>query len=435
MNEEREIPILRGAVQGRVTAPPSKSVTQRALVAAALARGRSRLHHPLLADDPKRLITALNQVGIPATVVGPDGKTSVEVQGMGGIIPAEAARLEVGNAGTAMRFLTAVLAAGRGSYVIDGDARMRQRPIGDLLAALRSLGGAAESVERNDCPPVVVGGPGLRGGIARLPGSKSSQYLSALLLAAPAAESGIEIEIKGSLVSRPYVDLTIDVMSRFGVQVGLDASGSGARRFTVAAGQSYLPLDITIEGDYSSASYFFAAAAVTGGRVRVDGLDPDSQQGDSAFLELLGEMGCRVERGDRFVAVEGTSRLTGIDASLKTMPDVAQTLAVVALFAQGPTRIRGVPHLRLKETDRIAALVTEIRRLGGEADSERDGLTIRPRPPLTGALIETYGDHRMAMAFAVAGLRVPGVVIADPGCVSKSFPAFWTLFDRLSGRV
>lgn len=434
MKSERAIP-TRTRIEARVAAPPSKSVTQRTLVAAALAVGRSRILRPLLADDPRRLVAVLGAVGIPAVVTGPDDDPVVTIDGQGGTIPAASASLDVGNAGTAMRFLTAVLASGSGSYLIDGDERMRQRPIGDLLKALRDLGAEAASVRGDGCPPVRVGGGrGLRGGTARLPGGKSSQYLSAILLTAPTAAADVRIEIEGDLVSRPYVDLTVGVMERFGVVVRQEPPGAAAHLFIVESGQRYAARDYAVEGDYSSASYFFAAAAITGGRVEVERLDPASRQGDARFLEVLVEMGCRVERRADSIVVEGPAQLGGIDADLASMPDVAQTLAVCALFARGATRIRGVPHLRIKETDRIAALVAEIRRLGGEANAEPDGLSIVPRP-LHGARIETYGDHRMAMAFASAGLRVPGVVVADPGCVSKSFPGFWNTFDLLtSGR-
>ncbi len=435
---------VSGPIRGRVTAPPSKSVTQRALIAAALAPGRSTLRNPLLSDDPLHLIGGLNLVGIAAKVGGASAARSsdparssaaapvVTVEGRGGEIPATGGAIAVGNAGTAMRFLTALLALGRGDYILDGDARMRQRPIEDLLVALRALGGRAEAVNGNGCPPVRVGG-GLRGGSARLRGDKSSQYLSAILLAAPAAGGAVRVEIEGDLVSRPYVDLTIDVMRRFGAEVQASPPGPQARAFAVTPGRAYAPRDLAIEGDYSSASYFFAAAAVTGGRVRVDGLDPKSAQGDARFVTLLEAIGCRVEKGSDSVTVEGGSRLRGLEADCGAMPDIVPTLAVVACFAAGTTRITGVPHLRIKETDRIAALVAEINRLGGDATAEPDGLSIHPRP-LRGASIETYNDHRMAMALAVAGLRVPGVVIRNPACVSKSFPQFWTQLDDLVAR-
>ncbi len=430
MSSDRPIATVKIA-RGSVPAPPSKSATQRALVAAALAAGRSRLRHPLLADDSRHLITALDAVGIATRLSGPMEAPEVEVEGRGGAIPAAHARLTVGNAGTAMRFLTAMLALGRGDYVIDGDERMRQRPIEDLLVALRHLGAGAVSLGGNGCPPVRVGGPGLQGGTTRLRGGTSSQYLSAILLAAPAAPRGVEVEIEGRLVSRPYVDLTIDVMRRFGADVETFPAGSEPTLFRVPAGRPYRPCELEIEGDYSSASYFFAAAAVTSGRVRVERLDPGSRQGDAEFVRLLERMGCRVTRGDSWVEVEGTGSLRGIDADCGAMPDIVPTLAVVALFAGGPTRITGVPHLKVKESDRIVALAAEINRLGGSAAPAADGLTIVP-VPLRGTRIETYSDHRMAMAFAVAGLRIPGTVISDPDCVSKSFPGFWESFERLS---
>jgi 3-phosphoshikimate 1-carboxyvinyltransferase len=241
----------------------------------------------------------------------------------------------------------------------------------------------------------------------------------------------VRLEVEGPLVSRPYVDLTLSVMRRFGAEVETAPAGPEPTEFVVRPGRPYRPCDLEIEGDYSSASYFFAAAAVTGGRVRVDRLDPASSQGDARFVDLLQRMGCRVESGASWVVVEGTGTLEGIDADCRAMPDIVPTLAVVALFARGRTRITGVPHLKVKESDRIAAVAGEINRMGGGATPLPDGLIIEPRP-LHEARIETWSDHRMAMAFAVAGLRVPGVVIADPGCVSKSFPDFWEVFGRLT---
>lgn len=432
VDPDRSIPVV-SKVEGRVAAPASKSATQRALIAAALASGRSRLRHPLVADDSRHLIAALDAVGIPARIDAAGADPVFEIEGRGGAIPTGRAAVSVGNAGTAMRFLTAMLALGRGEYVIDGDPRMRQRPIEDLLAALRALGAEAASLGGNGCPPVRVGGPGLRGGTARLKGGTSSQYVSAILLAAPATPEGVHLHVEGPLVSRPYVDLTLGIMRRFGAEIETTPAGPEPTEFIVRPGRPYRACDFEIEGDYSSASYFFAAAAVTRGRVRVDRLDPGSSQGDARFLDLLARMGCRVERGDSWVAVEGTADLRGIDADCGAMPDIVPTLAVVALFADGRTRITGVPHLKVKESDRIAAVAGEINRMGGGATPLPEGLTIEPRP-LHAARIETHSDHRIAMAFAVAGLRVGGVVIADPGCVSKSFPDFWARFEQLTRR-
>jgi len=433
VDPDRSIPIV-SKIDARVAAPASKSATQRALIAAALASGRSQLRHPLVADDSRHLIAALNAVGIPARIDTAGADPFFEIDGRGGAIPQSRAAVSVGNAGTAMRFLTAMLALGRGEYVIDGEPRMRQRPIEDLLAALRALGAEAVSLSGNGCPPVRVGAPGLRGGSARLKGGTSSQYLSAILLAAPAMPEGVRLEVEGPLVSRPYVDLTLRIMRRFGADVETIPAGPEPTGFIVRPGRPYRPCDLEIEGDYSSASYFFAAAAVTGGRVRVDRLDAKSAQGDARFVDLLERMGCRVERGDSWVAVEGTPELSGLDADCGAMPDIVPTLAIVALFARGRTRITGVPHLKVKESDRIATVAGEINRMGGGATPLPDGLTIEPRP-LHAARIETHSDHRIAMAFAVAGLRVPGLLIADPGCVSKSFPDFWTRFDHLTRRI
>jgi 3-phosphoshikimate 1-carboxyvinyltransferase len=316
---------------------------------------------------------------------------------------------------------------------------MRERPIEELLAALRSLGMEAEAVRGNGCPPVRVGGGRPRGGAVVLSGARSSQFVSALLMAAPRLEQGVDVGIERGLVSRPYVDLTLDVMRRFGVEARGIAGGDGVtERYAVAGGQSARPAEVTIEGDWSSASYLFAAAAIVPGRVEVEELDPASAQGDAGILDLLRRMGCRVEAvagtgspGRGVVAVEGPAHLHAIDADLEGMPDLAPTVAVLALFADGASRIRGVPHLRFKESDRIGALVAGIAALGGEAEAHPDGLTIRPRP-LTGGSVDPRGDHRMAMAFAIAGLRVPGVTVLDSACVAKSYPRFWDDFDRLS---
>jgi len=412
-----------------VTAPPSKSVTQRALVAASLADGVSRLRRPLLGDDGRRMVEALAASGVAVRVEGEQEACVVEVDGRPGAPPPAGLVVDVGNAGTAMRFLAARFAAGSVPVVIDGSPRMRERPIEDLLAALRGLGAQAASLAGNGCPPVRVGGRGIAGGGVRMPGARSSQYLSALLLAGPAAARGIAVTVEGDLVSRPYVDLTLGVMRAFGARPRPAPPSGAARLFTLPPGERYQPIDLAIEGDWSSASYWFAAAAVVPGRVRVEGLEATTLQGDARFLDLLEAMGCRVERAPGHVVVEGPDRLRGITADLRDMPDVAPSLAVAALFAEGETRLAGVPHLRLKETDRIAVLCEAIRGLGGDAEPRPDGLVVRPRR-LAGGTVDPCGDHRMAMAFAIAGFRSGGVVILDPGCVSKSYPGFWGVLDH-----
>jgi 3-phosphoshikimate 1-carboxyvinyltransferase len=416
----REISVT-GPVDAALEAPPSKSVTQRALVAASLAAGTSRLLSPLDSGDTRVLLKALGDLGIPFRREA----SRWEIQGQGGRIPAPGASLDAGDAGTAARFLTALVCLGQGRFVVDGSARMRQRPIAPLVEALSALGVEARCLGAGGCPPVEIQARGLPGGTVRLRGERSSQYLSAILMAAPRASAPLRIEPVGPVASVPYVHLTAEVMAAFGV-----APEQEPRLvFSVDSPREYRACDYRIEGDYSSAGYFFAAAAITGGRVRVGNLRPGSVQGDRKILEALEGMGCRAWPDGEGWTVEGGA-MQGCDLDASEMPDAAQTLAVVALFARGPSRLRGLETLRIKETDRIAALAREIRRLGADAREGPGSLEIRPAP-LHGADIETDGDHRMAMSFSLAGLRVPGVRIVDPGCVAKSYPEFWDRFDRL----
>ena len=340
---------------------------------------------------------------------------------MGGKWQPVAEPIHLGNSGTSMRFFTALTALGQGAYVLTGSDRLCQRPLNDLLQALEQLGVQVASERGDGCPPVTVQG-GLRGGRARLSGAVSSQYVSALLFIGPLAPEGVAIEITDELVSRPYVDLTLGVLEDFGISYYRE----GYRFFQVPGGQIYQPSDYAIEADASSASYFWAAAALTGGRVTITNLSQDSCQGDAAFPGVLERMGCRVESGEAGLTVQG-GPLTGITVDMSTMPDLVPTLAVVAAFAQGETVITGVAHLRHKESDRLLAVATELQKLGIAARETADGLIIQGGTP-HGAAIDTYQDHRLAMSFAVAGLKVPGVVIHDPGCVAKSFPDFWDVF-------
>jgi 3-phosphoshikimate 1-carboxyvinyltransferase len=448
-----EIPHGRTA-RGAVRVPGSKSLTQRALVIAALARGLSRIEGGLDSEDSRALRLALRRLGAGMRERSRDRGPLWMVRGTGGVLRPLRAPLRVGNAGTAMRFLTALVPLGNGRYVVDGDRRMRQRPIGDLVRALRRLGVEARCPRRSGYPPVEVrAAGGIRGGETRLSGSTSSQYLSGLLMAAPLARQSVAIEIEGRLVSAPYVNLTIQVMRAFGarVQGGSPATAAAARgsrgrarrRYRIPGGQAYRGRRYVVEGDASSASYFLAAAAITGGRVRVANLGAQSAQGDAGFASLLARMGCRVKRTRPAIEVAGppgdsvarrgeSGGLRGIDADMCDMPDVVPTLAVVALFARSPTRIRGAAHLRVKETDRLAALAREIARLGGSCRETADGLVVSPRP-LRAASVRTYEDHRMAMALALAGLRVPGVRILDPACVRKSFPDYFPRLFKLLG--
>jgi 3-phosphoshikimate 1-carboxyvinyltransferase len=313
--------------------------------------------------------------------------------------------------------------------VVDGNARMRERPIADLVDALRELGARVTPLGENDCPPVRVEGGGLPGGPALIDASRSSQYVSAVAQVAPYAERDVELGFKNDLVvSRPYIDLTLDVMRAFGAE----AEWRGDEKLWIRAGGPYRARAFTIEPDASSAAYPFCAAAIAGGRVSVDGIPPDSLQADFKILELRDRMGCRVTRTGNRVTVEGPDRplrsLGQID--MNDLPDAVLAYAVVALFADGPTTITNVANLRIKETDRLAALETELRKLGARAQAGPDSLHIEPGP-MRGAEIETYDDHRMAMAFALAGLRVPGVTILDPGCVSKTWPTYFDTFTSL----
>lgn len=409
-------------VDAEVTLPGSKSYTNRALVLAALAEGTSTIREALFSDDTRYMALALEALGLPVAVDAAD--RTFTVLGSGGRIPAAQATLFVGNSGTSARFLTALVALGHGEYVIDGVERMRRRPIEPLLDALRQIGIDAAAINGTGCPPVRIRTRGLPGGRAVMPGSESSQYFSALLMVGPLARSGLDLEVVGDLVSKPYVDLTASTMRAFGATM----ENHEYRRFIVPGGQRYRAADYAVEPDASAASYFFALAAVTGGRVRVRHLGVASAQGDARFADVLERMGCGVTRAEDFIEVRGPERLRGVDVDMNAISDTAQSLAAIAPLADGPVIIRNIAHVRGKETDRIRAVVTELRRLGIEADELADGLVVRPGP-VRPARIATYDDHRMAMSFAILGCAVSGITIDDPGCVSKTFPDF---FERLA---
>ncbi len=424
MASELYEPIPRGPVRGSIRPPGSKSITNRALVCAALAGGTSRLIGCLDSEDTRVMRQCLEELGIPVKAAD---ESTWKVRGCGGIIPAHQAELYVANSGTTIRFLTALVATARGTFRLDGNDRMRQRPIGDLVRALRDLGVDIRAAD-DSFPPVVVEASELAGGTVTMRTDVSSQYLSGLLMAAPSARAPLEIRLEGPLVSRPYVEMTVAVMREFGVEVVVHEK----RVFRVEAPQEYDSTMYVIEPDASAASYFWAAAAVTGGRVQVEGLHFDALQGDVAFCRCLEQMGCRVTDEAAGIVVEG-AELHGIDVDMADISDTVLTLAVVALFADSPTRIRGVPHIRHKESDRIGDLARELRKLGAEVREHEDGLTIVPGP-LRGATIATYDDHRMAMSFTVVGARIAGVRIEHPECVEKTYPAFFEDWERLTSR-
>jgi 3-phosphoshikimate 1-carboxyvinyltransferase len=428
MSLQDPLPItpLQRPVNAVVDVPGSKSYTNRALIVAAMAEGTSTLRHALRSEDTEHMVDCLRRLGI--AVEEPEPETFV-VHGQGGRVPAESAELFVGNAGTAARFLTAFLGLGCGRYLLDGIERMRQRPIQPLLDALQALGVRATSTLGTGCPPVLVEADGIQGGEIRMPGDRSSQYFSALLMVGPLTQRGLTIHVEREMVSKPYIDLTADVMAAFGATMERDAE---FRRLHVPGGQSYRARDYTVEPDASNASYFFAAAAITGGTVRVRHLGRNSKQGDLALLAVLETMGCAVDRGEDYIEVRGPERLRGVTVDANAFSDMAQTLYAMAPFAEGVTEVRNVEHSRVQECDRISASATELRRLGQAVEEFPDGLRITPRP-ITPAVVQTYNDHRMAMAFALVGLKVPGISIADPGCTAKTFPDYWQRLERLRG--
>ena len=413
-------------LRSTVKIPGSKSITHRAIIAAGLARGDSLLKNALECEDTLFTANTLRELGIGIRFEG----DNLRISGSNGKLYSDQdiKELYLGNSGTSFRLLLSVLALGHDDFVMTGTPRMLKRPIGALVDALNRLDVKASCIGHNDCPPVMIQANGIRGGKTQIAGNQSSQYLSSLLLSSPYAEKDVEIEVTGELVSSPYVDITVDVMERFGVQVERDQY----RYFKIPAGQGYGARQYTVQGDASSASYFWAAAAITGGTITTENIFPfKTRQGDMGLLEVLSRMGCSVEKEEDRVTVQG-GKLSGIDADMSAMPDMVPTLAATALFAEGPTHIRNVHHLRIKESDRLRAIATEWNKLGAGVEETEDGLVIPGKPDLSGTDVFPHDDHRIAMSLAVIGLKVPGIKISDEICVNKSFPRFWHLWDRLS---
>lgn len=419
-------PIAR--VNGTVVLPGSKSISNRILLLATLAQGTTEVKGLLASDDTQRMLEALQQLGVDWQQHGET--RDFTIPGCGGVLPVKEADLFLGNAGTAFRPLTAALALSGGHYQMCGVARMHERPIGDLVDALRAVGADITYLGNERFPPLSIKPARIEAG-RRVPikGNVSSQFLTALLMALPLTGEATTIDVIGELISKPYIEITLNLMARFGVQV----ERHGWNEFFIPGGQTYQsPGVIHVEGDASSASYFLAAGAIAGGLVRVEGMGCDSIQGDKRFAETLEQMGARIAWGANFVeaAPPVSGRLKALDVDLNHIPDAAMTIAVAALFADGTTTIRNIESWRVKETDRIAAMATELRKVGAEVEEGQDFIRITPPAQFTpGAVIDTYDDHRMAMCLSLVALGGVPVRINDPGCTAKTFP---TYFDELA---
>lgn len=412
-------------LQNSVTAvyvPGSKSLTQRALIVAALAQGPSLIRHALVAEDTSHLMVGLKKLG---AIIEPVAE-GYAVTGTGGIIANQCHEIFLGYNGTALRFLTALVCLGRGRYVLTGEKRLLERPVGPLVSALQDMGVAISC--RNNCPPVEVTANGLKGGPITLTDIESSQYVSALLLCGPYTAKGIELTLEGNIVSAPYIDLTIGVMRDFGAKI----TQTDHHQYMVGTQNIYAGRDYYVEGDASSASYFFLAAALMKKPIRVYGVKRQSAQGDIHLLTILEKLGCRITSGETWVEVSLTQDLAGGDMTfdMGDMPDMVPTVGVLAAFRKGRTMITNVAHLRIKESNRLAAMAAELNRIGIHASELPDGLIIEGGSTHPAA-IETYNDHRIAMSFAIAGLITPGIEIADKKCVDKSFPGFWQELKKI----
>jgi 3-phosphoshikimate 1-carboxyvinyltransferase len=425
MNSLKLAPISR--VEGSINLPGSKSVSNRALLLAALAKGTTTLTNLLDSDDIQHMLSALQSLGVTYTLN--EDKTQCIVKGLGQHFPASTApELFLGNAGTAMRPLCAALCLGKSEYILTGEPRMEERPIGDLIDALREAGATVEYLKNDGYPPLKIKADGLEGGGITIDGSVSSQFLTAFLMAAPLAKGDCDISIRGDLVSKPYIEITLNIMKTFGVSV----ENHEFKRFSIKGNQSYTsPGTFLVEGDASSASYFLAAAAIKGGKVRVNGVGRASMQGDIHFADVLESMGAQITWGEDFIEAE-KAELKGVDMDMNHIPDAAMTIATTALFATGTTTIRNIYNWRVKETDRLSAMATELRKVGAEVIEGEDFITITPPNQLKHGCINTYNDHRMAMCFSLVALSDTPVTINDPGCTSKTFPDY---FDKLNSLI
>jgi 3-phosphoshikimate 1-carboxyvinyltransferase len=422
-----EIVPITGPLDARVSIPGSKSITNRAMILAAMAQGRSVLDSVLLSDDTRYMSDALRVLGFIVEV--DEDAHRITVGGRGGVIPAHGGEIFVGGAGTVMRFLVAMVTLGEGRFRIDGNQRMRQRPIGPQLDAMQRLGASVYSERDNNCPPVIVDASRARfeGGETSIDARVSSQFVSAMLMPAPIWKAGLKLRVIGD-AARPFIDMTLRLMEAWGTNNSVEGD-----QIVVPGAQWYRAQRFAVEPDASSATYFAAAAALIGGAVKIEGLSSNSVQGDLGFLGVLQRMGARVSWHRDYVEVVGTGQLAGVDVAMNAMPDMVPTLAAIAPFASSPTKIRNVAFIRHHESDRIRVLATELRRIGADVSETEDGLEIRPST-MRPAPIETYDDHRIAMSFAVLGLKLPGTKIKNPGCVAKTFPDFFTRLSALGIR-
>ena len=414
-------------INGEVFLPGSKSLSNRALLIAALANGVTKITNLLVSDDINYMLTALTNLGIEYTLS--DCGTECTVVGNNGFFNAkEAVELFLGNAGTAMRPLCAALAASEGEFILTGEPRMKERPIGHLVNALDQLSADIEYLEDQEYPPVKIKGKALTGSKVSIDGSISSQFLTAILMIAPLLKTDTNIEIEGELVSKPYIDITLNIMSRFGVEV----QNNDYQSFTVKGNQSYQSVEkYMVEGDASSASYFLAAGAIKGGEITVHGVGKLSVQGDKHFADVLEKMGAEVTWGDESITVVGKA-LTAVDMDMNHIPDAAMTIATTALFAKGTTTIRNIYNWRVKETDRLTAMATELRKVGADVVEGEDYISITPPMSLKHAEIDTYNDHRIAMCFSLVALSNTPVTINDPKCTAKTFPDYFDILAQVS---
>ncbi|QWL08008.1 3-phosphoshikimate 1-carboxyvinyltransferase [Shewanella algae] len=426
MKQLRLDPISR--MHGEVNIPGSKSISNRALLLATLAKGTTELTNLLDSDDIRHMLAALKQLGVQFELS--EDKSRCSVQSLGGAINSNKLQeLFLGNAGTAMRPLCAALTLGNGEFVLTGEPRMEERPIGDLVDSLKALGADIQYLKDPGFPPLKIKATGLSGGDVEIAGNLSSQFLTALLMVAPLAGAAVNIKVKGELVSKPYIDITLALMAQFGVKV----INHDYQRFEIPSGQSYLsPGKVMVEGDASSASYFLAAGAIAGGEVKVTGVGRLSIQGDVKFADALAAMGAEIEWGDDFIIARG-SQLKGIDMDMNHIPDAAMTIATAAVFAKGPTRLSNIYNWRIKETDRLSAMATELRKIGAEVEEGEDYILVNPPLAPKHAAIDTYNDHRMAMCFSLLAFADCGVTINDPDCTSKTFPDYFQRFAALAG--